>query len=79
MLELRADDMDALRAALKDFELVDDITGEGAFLLVKVKPETEVAVLTKMLSQKGIYLTHLAQRHKSLEKHFLELVADNHA
>jgi ABC-2 type transport system ATP-binding protein len=78
MLELRADDMAALRAVLKDFELVDDITGEGAFLLVKVKPETEVAVLTKMLSQKGIYLTHLAQRRKSLEKHFLELVAGSH-
>jgi ABC-2 type transport system ATP-binding protein len=79
MLELSADDMLALQSALQEFEFVSEVVADGKLWLVKMKRETKPSVLNKLLAQKGIYLTHLAQRHKSLEKHFLELVADNHA
>jgi len=79
MLELSADDMLALQSALQEFEFVSEVVADGKLWLVKMKRETKPSELNKLLAQKGIYLTHLAQRHKSLEKHFLELVADNHA
>ena len=77
-LELQSDDMAALHSALQEFDFADEIIADGKFWLLKTKQETDPALINKMLSQQGIFLTHLAQRHKSLEKHFLELVADNH-
>ncbi|MCF6170968.1 MAG: ATP-binding cassette domain-containing protein [Bacteroidales bacterium] len=79
MLELQADDMRALHLALQHSGVVDEIVSEGPIWLVRMNKETGPAEVNKMLTQQGIYLTHLAQRHKSLEKHFLELVAENHA
>jgi ABC-2 type transport system ATP-binding protein len=79
LLELRADDMESLKNQLQQFDFVDEVLVEGNTLLVKMKTETNPALINELLSRQGIYLTHLAQRHKSLEKHFLELVADNHA
>jgi ABC-2 type transport system ATP-binding protein len=79
VLELRADDMDGLKKQLLQFDFVEEIVSEEKIFLVKMKGEIDSASLSKQLGQQGIYLTHIALRRKSLEKHFLELVADNHA
>jgi len=79
MLELQAEDMPGLKSQLLTFEFVEEVMAEGNIWLVKLKQEISPASLNQQLAAKGVYLTHLAQRRKSLEKHFLELVAENHA
>lgn len=79
MLEVQAEDMPKLKSHLLAFEFVEEVLAEGNIWLVKLKTETAPAAVNQQLANEGIYLTHLAQRRKSLEKHFLELVAENHA
>lgn len=79
MLEVQADDMDKLKSCLLEFEYVEEVLAENNIWLVKLKKETAPSMINQQLASAGIYLTHLAQRRKSLEKHFLELVAENHA
>lgn len=78
MLELQAEDMKELQWQLQQFNFTKEIIVEGKMLLLKMSKEIKPSEVNKLLMQQGIYLTHLAQRSKSLEKHFLELVAENH-
>ena len=79
MLELRADDMTALKQQLEQFDFVDEVLAEGTMWMAKLKEEKDPATVSKLLAQQGIYLTHMAVRKKSLEKYFLELLSDNNA
>ena len=77
MLELRADDMAALKQQLEQLDFVNEVFAEGTMWVAKLKEEKDPASVSKLLAQQGIYLTHLAVRKKSLEKYFLELLSDN--
>jgi len=79
MLELRADDMVALKQQLQQLDFVDEVLEEGTIWIAKLNEEKDPATVSKLLAQQGIYLTHLAVRKKSLEKYFLELLSDNNA
>lgn len=73
-VELAADNMAALQLALKQLDFVDNIQEEGDKYIIKLKSVISQAELNKFFFEKGIILTHLALRKKSLEKYFLELL-----
>jgi ABC-type multidrug transport system ATPase subunit len=73
-VELAADNMAALQLALKQVDFIDNIQEEGDKYIVKLKSTISQAELNKFFFGKGIILTHLALRKKSLEKYFLELL-----
>jgi len=73
-VELAADNMAGLQLALKQVDFVDNIQEEGEKYIVKLKTEMSQAELNRFFFNKGIVLSHLALRKKSLEKYFLELL-----
>jgi ABC-type multidrug transport system ATPase subunit len=73
-VELAADNMAALQLTLKQLDFVENIQEEGDKYIIKLKSTTGQAELNKFFYEKGIILTHLALRKKSLEKYFLELL-----
>ena len=77
--ELAADNMDLLRLQLEQHENVSEVYDEKGFLIATLTKELRTDEMNKYLSDKGIYLTHLTQRKRTLEKYFLELLSDNNA
>lgn len=73
-VELAADNMAGLQLALKQAGFVENIQEEGDKYIVKLNSATSQAELNSFFFNKGIVLTHLALRKKSLEKYFLELL-----
>jgi ABC-2 type transport system ATP-binding protein len=73
-VELAADNMAGLELTLKQVEFVENIQEEGDKYIVKLKSAISQAELNSFFFNKGIVLTHLALRKKSLEKYFLELL-----
>jgi len=73
-VELSAENMAALELALKNTDFVENIQEEGDKYIIKLKTTISQAELNRFFFSKGIVLTHLALRKKSLEKYFLELL-----
>jgi len=73
-VELAADNMANLQLALKQVDFVENIQEEGEKYIIKLKSSITQAELNTFFFNKGIVLTHLALRKKSLEKYFLELL-----
>jgi ABC-type multidrug transport system ATPase subunit len=73
-VELAADNMAGLQLALKHLDFVDNIQEEGDKYVIKLKSAISQAEINSLFFSKGIVLTHLALRKKSLEKYFLELL-----
>ena len=73
-VELAAENMAGLQLALKQVDFVENIQEEGEIYIIKLKTEMSQAELNRYFFNKGIVLTHLALRKKSLEKYFLELL-----
>jgi ABC-type multidrug transport system ATPase subunit len=73
-VELAADNMAGLELALKHVDFVENIQEEGDKYIIKLKSSISQAELNSFFFNKGIVLTHLALRKKSLEKYFLELL-----
>ena len=73
-VELAADNMAGLELALKQVDFVENIQEEGDKYIVKLNSSISQAELNRFFFNKGIVLTHLALRKKSLEKYFLELL-----
>ena len=73
-VEIAADNMAGLELALKHVDFVDNIQEEGDKYIIKLKSSISQAELNSFFFNKGIVLTHLALRKKSLEKYFLELL-----
>jgi len=76
--ELAADDMELLEKTLSFEPWVTKMAKEGQILKVHLTNDRSASQLNKFLSQKGVYLTHLTVRNKTLEKYFLELLSENH-
>ena len=72
---IRGGDLDALRAAAQSFPdaIAARISGEN--VLVEMKTD-RLDELNRYLAGQGIYLTHLAREHLSLEDAFIELTRD---
>lgn len=73
-VELASDNMAGLELALKQVDFVENIQEEGDKYIIKLKNSISQAELNSFFFNKGIVLTHLALRKKSLEKYFLELL-----
>ena len=76
-IEVAADDMNALRAALRNHPDIEKITQNDKFLSLQVKAEFETKELNRFLYEKGIIVTHLAAEKHALETQFLELTAQS--
>ncbi len=76
VLELGTDDQEKLVSALEEIDGISDIKKEGNLLLVSSQGKLTPAELNRLLIEKGIVLSHLNQRHKSLEQEVLKLLEE---
>ena len=77
--ELDATDLAGLLKALEENKLIKAVEQQGALVLAYPNEPLEIETLSKALTSKGIVLTHLAKKHKSLEEQFLILTKKNTA
>ena len=77
--ELDATDEAALLEALEENKLINTVEQQGTLVLAYPNEALEIETLSKTLTSKGIVLTHLAKKHKSLEEQFLILTKKNKA
>lgn len=73
-VEIASDNMAGLQLALQQIDFVDNIQEEGEKYIIKLNTAISQAELNSFFFSKGIILSHLALRKKSLEKYFLELL-----
>jgi len=78
LLELKAPNMDLLKNALSDISIIESIREEKGKIIAEIKSGANAEELNKVLVDKGIYLSHLLAKEKSLEKFFLEITNHNH-
>lgn len=71
-------DTDELAAILTTFPGAHSILPENGSFKVKLKAGFHSADLNRFLFEKGIAISHLVTIKKSLEKQFLEILADSH-
>ncbi len=74
-VEVKADDMHLLETTLGSFPHITKVQREGEVLVTQLVNGNKPAEMHRFLIEKGIVLTHLTVRRKSLEKQFLELLA----
>jgi len=74
MVEVSSEEIEGLKMAIEHYDKKVSYKQEGKILIVKLKEDTSCSELNQYLFSKGITLSHLAQRKKTLEKYFLELL-----
>lgn len=74
--EMAAADLELLGKVIQSFPAFQSLTLAGNKLQVYVKDEIDAGDINEFCFGKGIILTHLAERKRSLEQHFLELLSD---
>lgn len=77
--ELSATNNTMLVATLKEDPAIETIEENGTNVLAYPNRDLKPEELSRALSEKGIVLTHLAQKHKSLEEQFLSLTQNKKA
>jgi ABC-2 type transport system ATP-binding protein len=77
--ELDATEDAALLEALEENKHIKTVERQGTLVLAYPNEALEIETLSKTLTSKGIVLTHLAKKHKSLEEQFLTLTKKNNA
>ena len=75
-VELKSDDMRLLESAVAEFPHLSKFQREGELLVTQLNG-SKPAEMHHFLIEKGIVLTHLTVRRKSLEKQFLDLLAQD--
>jgi ABC-type multidrug transport system ATPase subunit len=75
--ELAAADLDQLKQHLDQMEEVAQVQRQNGFWEVRFHGQMDAAALNQQLMKQGVVLTHLLQKTKSLEKQFLELLAQD--
>ena len=75
--ELSAVDQEALVHAVKSYTGFQSMTPAGEKILVYFSDTVNPGELNQYLFSQGVTLTHLSERKRSLEQHFLELLHDN--
>lgn len=71
--ELNATDIEALQSTLNTMQSIETTEKRGGLIFAYPNTVLTAAALSKSLAAEGIVLTHLAQKHKSLEEQFLTL------
>ena len=72
--ELKADNNDLLFKILEELNLFSDLKQNGEIIIANIHEDLSASELNRKVSEKGIYLSHLAKKKQSLEAQFLELV-----
>lgn len=75
--ELSAVNLEALAGAIKSHSAFQSMTPGIDKIQVYFKDEINPEELNRFFYQQGIILTHLTERKRSLEQHFLELLDNN--
>lgn len=75
-IEVGARDLNSLSNALRDCDLVRDFELKSGLFLVHLQAGKFPEDLNRFLMDSGIVVSHLLQRKKSLEAHFLELLGN---
>ncbi len=75
-IEIASEDLDELQRSLIDFPNLHSVAKDGDKLTVRVKGKTNGRDLNSFLYNKGIVLSHLTTKKKSLESYFLELLSE---
>ena len=73
LLEVKADNMDELYSALKEYANTIEIKRELDRFVVKLPKEISNGEINQYFFSKGITLTHLVSKKKNLEMQFLEI------
>ncbi len=73
-IEVAAEDMQVLASALGDFPGIKGIEKETRLFRVAIESEVDAGSLNHFLTDRGIFVSHLSRRKRSLESHFLELL-----
>jgi ABC-type multidrug transport system ATPase subunit len=76
ILEIGAQDPAALRELAASLPKVNQVTTKGSLLELTVDPDFEAAEINRAAFEKGIVLTHLLIKQRSLEEEFLEITKD---
>ena len=76
LIEVAAADREALLSLLRGLSLVNRIDEENGRLTLSVDEALTAADLNRLAYEKGIVLTHLVARPRSLESEFLEITRD---
>ncbi len=74
-LEVRVDQMDEAARLLRGASWVREVTVDGDRLLVAAPP-TSAADVTKLLANRGLYVTGLRPQELSLEQYFLDVTGE---
>ena len=81
-IELRSEDLSLLSDELAKFDSIKHMetsTVDGrSTILIQMSEGGSLTKLVKNLCEKGIFLTHIVEKKKSLEAHFLELLSEHH-
>jgi len=75
-IELAAYDMERLKAAITEEDFIADSHSENGMLVVELSRHVDPAEINRLLANKGVYVSHLSARKKSLENYFLELLSE---
>ena len=76
-IELSSSDMQGLIAAVREFPGFSSFNETDGLIQVHFSKVVNTAEINTFLYQKGILLSHLADKKRSLEQHLLELLQDN--
>ena len=76
-VEIAAKDNEILRSLLANISYISKIENLPHFLSISVKQGFGAYDLSQLAFDKGIVLTHLAERKRSLEQEFLQITANN--
>lgn len=76
IIELSSHNIDILFDTLREVDGIGEITQEGNLLLLKTTPDLMPADVNEILIKKGIVLSHLNLRKRSLEKEVLKLLME---
>ena len=74
-IEVASQHLPLLEQTLTGFDKIINIENSGDLLLVTMKEKASTSHLNEFLVNKGIVVSHLALRKKSLEQQFLELLS----
>lgn len=75
-IETSSDNLQQLESTLNLMDEIHSVKQENGKLIVTVDDEMTTATLNQLLFEKDVVLTHLALRKKSLERYFLDVIAN---
>jgi len=76
-IELASKDNVRLKAAIEDHPAFHSIVESEGILLAVFSEDVRPGDISEYLHEKNVTLSHLAERKRTLEQHFLELLKDN--